>query len=119
MEQDFYKGRLRERFGLDVIVPDADDRALTHRVIYDELVQGKIFAQSRAAYQQVIARLVTRGAQAIILGCTEIMLLVRPQDSTVPLFDTTSIHVEAAVERALAGRCPQTDLQQTSPASAS
>jgi aspartate racemase len=103
MEQDFYKARLRDRFGLDVLVPGASDRALVHRVIYDELVQGKIHAASRQAYRGVIARLIERGAEAIILGCTEIMLLVQPDDSAVPLFDTTSIHVEAAVERALAG----------------
>ena len=102
MEQTFYKGRLAQRFGLDVLVPDADDRALVHRVIYDELVQGKIVPASRQAYREVIARLVERGAQGIILGCTEIMLLVAPQDSTVPLFDTTRLHVEAAIARALA-----------------
>lgn len=101
MEQDFYKGRLQSRFGLDVIVPQAQDRALVHRVIYDELVQGKALPQSRAAYRDVIARLVERGAEAVILGCTEIMLLVGPQDSAVALFDTTRIHAEAAVERAL------------------
>lgn len=104
MEQEFYKGRLAQRFGLDVIIPDADDRALVHRVIYDELVQGKIVPASRQRYRDVIARLVERGADGIVLGCTEIMLLVRPQDSAVPLFDTTRLHVEAAIARALAGR---------------
>jgi len=101
MEQEFYKGRLAQRFGLDVLVPQADDRALVHRVIYDELVQGRVSPESRAAYRDVIARLVHRGAEGVILGCTEIMLLVGAQDSTVPLFDTTRLHVEAAVERAL------------------
>lgn len=104
MEQEFYKGRLAQRFGLDVLIPGADDRALVHRVIYEELVQGKIVPASRQAYRDVTARLVERGAEGIILGCTEIMLLVRPEDSAVPLFDTTRLHVEAAVARALAGR---------------
>lgn len=102
MEQDFYKGRLVARHGLDVLVPDGDDRELVHRIIYDELVQGRVEAPSREAYRGVIARVVAQGAEAMILGCTEIMLLVRPEDSTVPLFDTTAIHAEAAVALALA-----------------
>ena len=101
MEQDFYKGRLHHRFGLDVLIPEADDRADVHRIIYDELVQGRAEPTSRSTYRAVIARLVERGAEAIILGCTEIMLLVKPEDSPVPLFDTTGIHAEAAVDRAL------------------
>ena len=101
MDQDFYKGRLRDHFGLDVIVPGTEDRTTVHRVIYDELVQGRIEAASRDAYRAVIAGLAARGAEAVILGCTEIMLLVRPEDSAVPLFDTTAIHAAAAVERAL------------------
>jgi aspartate racemase len=101
MEQDFYKGRLAARHGLEVLVPEADDRALVHRVIYDELVRGIVRAESRALYREVMARLVARGAQAVILGCTEIMLLVRQEDSTVPLFDTTTIHAEAAAETAI------------------
>jgi len=105
MEQEFYKGRLKSRFGLDVLVPDADDRALVHRVIYDELVQGRVEQTSRDAYRGVIERLVARGVKAVILGCTEIMMLVRPEDSPVPLFDTTRIHVEAAVEYALSISC--------------
>ena len=104
MEQDFYKGRL-QLSGLDVIVPEAEDRAAVHRVIYDELVQGRVEPASRDAYRAVIARLAGRGAEAVILGCTEIMLLVGPSDSPVPLFDTTRIHAEAAVERALSGHC--------------
>jgi len=104
MEQAFYKGRLADRFGLDVLVPGDEDRAVVHRVIYDELVQGRVEPVSRDAYRGVIARLVERGAEAVILGCTEIMLLVRPEDSPVPLFDTTAIHAEAAVERALLSR---------------
>jgi aspartate racemase len=100
MEQNFYKGRLQQRFGLDVLIPEADDRAIVHRIIYDELVEGRAEPASRTAYRAVIARLVDQGAEAIILGCTEIMLLVKPDDSPVPLFDTTSIHAEAAVDRA-------------------
>jgi len=101
MEQAFYKGRLSERYGLDVLVPNQEDRARVHHVIYDELVQGRVKAPSRDAFRGVIAHLVAQGAEAIILGCTEIMLLVQPEDSSVPLFDTTAIHAEAAVERAL------------------
>jgi aspartate racemase len=101
MEQDFYKGRLSREHGLEVLVPDADDRATVHRIIYAELVQGRILDASRQAYRDAIARLVARGAEAIILGCTEIMLLVDQQDSAVPLFDTTGLHAEAAVMRAL------------------
>ena len=102
MEQDFYKGRLQALFGLDVIVPQPDERRIVHDIIYQELVAGKILAESRAAYRKVIAGLIARGAQAIILGCTEIMLLVSAEDSAVPLFDTTTIHAIAAVDRALA-----------------
>ncbi|PZQ46680.1 MAG: aspartate racemase [Rhodovulum sulfidophilum] len=101
MEQDFYKGRLAKRHGLEVLVPEAADRALVHRIIYDELVLGVVRDASRAAYAEVIARLVARGAQAVILGCTEIMLLVRPEDSAAPLYDTTTLHATAAVARAL------------------
>jgi aspartate racemase len=101
MEQAFYKGRLEGRFGLDVLVPNAADRETVHRIIYEELVQGIVREESRAAYRDVIARLVADGAEAVILGCTEIMLLVRPEDSAVPLFDTTAIHAQAAVDQAL------------------
>ena len=103
MEQDFYRGRLEKVFGLDVLVPETADRRVVHEVIYRELVAGEVRAESRAAYREVIARLVARGAQAIILGCTEIMLLVSEEDSDVPLFDTTTLHALAAVDRALAG----------------
>jgi aspartate racemase len=104
MEQDFYKGRLAREHGLDVLVPDAADRAVVHRIIYEELVQGRIVEASRQAYRGVIANLVGGGAEAIILGCTEIMLLVGAEDSPVPLYDTTGLHAEAAVARALAPR---------------
>ncbi len=102
MEQDFYKGRLQERHGLDVIVPEENDRRIVHEIIYKELVLGQIRPESRQAYREIIARLIERGAQGIILGCTEIMLLVKEEDSAVPLFDTTTIHAAAAVDRALA-----------------
>ena len=101
MEQDFYKGRLVEQHGLEVIIPDDADRATIHRVIYEELVAGKVVPASRDAYRAIIARLVEAGAEAIILGCTEIMLLVQPADSAVPVFDTTQLHAEAAVAFAL------------------
>jgi aspartate racemase len=104
MEQDFYKGRLSETHGLDVLVPDTEDRRTVHEIIYKELVAGIVREESRDAYRGVIARLIERGAEAIILGCTEIMILVRPEDSAAPLFDTTEIHAVAAVERALRAR---------------
>ncbi|MEO6215044.1 MAG: aspartate/glutamate racemase family protein [Sphingomonas sp.] len=101
MEQSFYKGRLTAKHGLDALVPDEADRAIVHRIIYEELVAGIVTPASRAAYREIIARLVARGAEAVILGCTEIMLLVTPEDSAVPLFDTTALHAEAAIEQAL------------------
>ena len=100
MEKAFYRDRLAAA-GLETLIPDPDDRREVHRVIYEELVAGKIEAASRASYREVIARLVERGAQAIVLGCTEIMLLVDQSDSAVPLFDTTSLHALAAVDLAL------------------
>ena len=101
MEEDFYKGRLMERYGLRVLVPDPNDRAFVHRVIYDELCLGEISAISREQYVAMMQRLVEAGAEGVILGCTEIGLLVSANDSAVPLFDTTRIHAEAAVEWAL------------------
>jgi aspartate racemase len=101
MEQDFYVGRLRESHGLTVLVPDDEDRALVHRVIYEELCVGVVDAGSREAYRSVMARLADRGAEAILLGCTEIDLLVGPDDASVPLFDTTRLHAERAVDLAL------------------
>jgi aspartate racemase len=102
MEQDFYVGRLREKHGLDVLVPDADDRRIVHDVIYEELCVGQIRPESREQYRRVIATLVERGAQAVLFGCTEIDLLVDQSDSAVPVFDTTRIHAEQAVDLALA-----------------
>ncbi len=104
MEQDFYKGRLAERFGLEVIVPWEEDRKVVHDVIYQELISGRIEPASREAYRQIIARLIEAGAEAIILGCTEIMLLVGQEDSAAPVYDTTSIHAHAACDRALGMR---------------
>ncbi|WP_345810946.1 aspartate/glutamate racemase family protein [Paraburkholderia sp. PREW-6R] len=101
MEQDFYIGRLRERYGLETLVPDDAQRADVHRIIYDELCHGKVADASRAAYQRVIETLAARGAQAVILGCTEITLLIKPEDSALPVFDTTALHAQAAVEWAI------------------
>jgi len=103
MEQEFYVGRLRERHGLGVLVPGDEDRALVHRVIYDELCVGVIDDGSRDAYRRVMRDLAGRGAEAILLGCTEIDLLVGEHDSPVPVFDTTRLHARKAVELALAG----------------
>ncbi|WP_135228520.1 aspartate/glutamate racemase family protein [Deinococcus fonticola] len=102
MEQDFYTGRLRERFGIETIVPDAAGRADVHRIIYDELCRNDLRPSSRQRYREIMADLVQRGAQGIILGCTEITLLVGPQDTGVPVFDTTGLHAEAAVNWLLA-----------------
>ncbi len=101
MEQAFYRDRLSERHGLRVIVPGAEDRAVVHRIIYEELCLGIVKPESRSAYRGVIERLAAQGAQAIILGCTEIALLVDQQDSRVPLFDTAAIHARMAAEEAL------------------
>ena len=102
MEQDFYVGRLRDRHGLEVLVPGADDRQIVHDVIYDELCVGEVNAGSRDEYRRIMGDLAGRGAEAILLGCTEIDLLVGPEDATVPVFDTTRLHAERAVEMALA-----------------
>jgi len=102
MEEDFYKSRLTQKYGLDVIIPNAEGREIVHRVIYDELVVGQIRQDSKQRYLDIIQRLVEDGAEGIILGCTEIGLLVRDGDCRVPLFDTTKIHAVAAVEYALA-----------------
>jgi aspartate racemase len=101
MEQDFYRDRLASH-GLTVVVPDAEDRAVVHSVIYDELCRGIVTETSRAAYVAVIDRLVAAGAEGVVLGCTEIELLIGPDDVGVPIFPTTRLHVAAAVERALA-----------------
>lgn len=101
MEQDFYRQRLVDAHGLQVLVPDDDDRGVVHRVIYDELCCGKVLDESRKEYRRIIAGLVEQGAEAVILGCTEISLLARAADSSVPLFDTTAIHARKAAEYSL------------------
>ena len=101
MEEDFYKGRLIQKYNLEIIVPTAEAREVVHRVIYDELCMGEIKQSSRMKYVDIIERLAKDGAEGIILGCTEIGLLVKKEDSRVPLFDTTRIHAVAAVEYAL------------------
>jgi aspartate racemase len=103
MEQDFYVGRLRDRHGLDVLVPGAADRRIVHDVIYDELCVGVVSDDSREQYRRIMRELAGRGAEGILLGCTEIDLLVGQDDSPVPVFDTTRLHAERAVELALAG----------------
>ena len=98
MEQDFYVGRLRDRHGLDVLVPDDTDRRIVHDVIYDELCVGVVSEPSREQYRRIMAALVARGAEGILLGCTEIDLLISAEDSPVPVYDTTRLHAERAVE---------------------
>jgi amino-acid racemase len=102
MEEAFYKDRLAERHGLRVLVPEAEDRERVHRIIYDELCRGEIRPASRAEYVRIMEEMAGAGAEGIVLGCTEIGLLVGEGDARVPLFDTTRIHAEAAVDLALA-----------------
>lgn len=101
MEEDFYRGRLESNHNLAVVTPCAADREIVHRVIYDELCRGKIEDASRVEYRRIVAALIAEGAQGVILGCTEIGLLLRPEDSPVPLFDTAHIHAESAALAAL------------------
>jgi aspartate racemase len=98
---DIIRGRLSSRYNVEVLTPERDDAEEVSRVIYDELVRGQFLDASRARYREVIARLVARGAEGVVLGCTELPLLVKPEDATVPLFDTTTLHAMAAVEFAL------------------
>ncbi|WBF46737.1 aspartate/glutamate racemase family protein [Serratia rubidaea] len=102
MEQDFYRGRLQDKFGIEVVTPVAADRDSVHRIIYEELCLGQIHVASREEYRRIISDLEQQGAQGIIFGCTEIGLLVGPQDASVPVFDTTAIHARAAAEYMLA-----------------
>ena len=101
MEQDFYRGRLIEKHGLEVLIPEDDERQTVHDVIYDELCLGDIKETSKKEYLNIIANLKKRGAQAVILGCTEIGLLIKQEDTDLPVFDTTLIHAKAAVAEAL------------------
>lgn len=101
MEESFYRGRLEDRHGLEVLIPTSSDRDLVHRVIYQELVLGKVLPESREEYQRIVSDLQARGAEGVILGCTEIGLLLKPEDTETPLFDTAAIHAEAAAEFAL------------------
>ncbi len=102
MEEDFYRGRLERGHGLEVLVPRAEQRETVHRVIYDELCRGRVRDESRLEYQRIVGDLTARGAAGVVLGCTEIGLLLGPQDAEVPLFDTAQIHAEEAARYALA-----------------
>ena len=101
MEQDFYRGRLEERHGLEVVVPSECDRESVHRIIYDELCRGQVLESSRSEYRRIMSDLVAADCEGIILGCTEIGLLMQPSDAPVPLFDTAEIHAEKAAVYAL------------------
>jgi aspartate racemase len=101
MEEDFYRGRLERGRGLEVLVPEADQRETVHRVIYEELCRGSVLDESRVQFQQIVRDLVGRGAAGVILGCTEIGLLLGPRDAEVPLFDTARIHAEEAARHSL------------------
>ncbi|WP_447895431.1 aspartate/glutamate racemase family protein [Vreelandella sp. GE22] len=101
MEQDFYKARLKQRYGIDVVIPDEGQRESVHRVIFEELCRGKIFDASRQRYLEIIDTLKAQGAEAVVLGCTEIALLVDQTHTPVPLFDTTALHAQKAVAWAL------------------
>ncbi len=103
MEQDFYRARLRERHGIEAMIPLEADRELVHRVIYDELCLGKVLEGSREEYRRIMRGLVERGAQAIVLACTEIPMLVGPGDAAVPVIDTTALHARMAAEWAIDG----------------
>lgn len=101
MEEDFYIKRLQENYGLDVLVPEPEDRAWIHKVIFDELCQGQVRDSSRKQFLMIMEKMAAQGAECVIEGCTEITLLVQPQHTHIPLFDTTRIHAEAAVAFAL------------------
>ncbi len=104
MEQDFYKGRIKEKYNIDVIIPDLDERKIVHDVIFNELCLGQVKDESREIYKKIIKNLAKNGAEGIILGCTEIPLLVNQKDFAIPIFDTTLIHSIAAVDYALSNK---------------
>ena len=101
MEQDFYKGRLRDKFGLEVSVPQAEDRKIIHRIIYQELCLGKVLPESRAEFMRIVEGMESEGVEAVVLGCTEIGMLLKPIDVNIPLLDTMKIHARQAVAFAL------------------
>lgn len=101
MEMDFYSGLLTDKFGIEVVMPDEDDRIKLHRIIYDELVLGKVLDKSRKLVKEMISQLVQKGAEGVILGCTEIPMLISDSDVEIPVFNTTKIHAEKAVEWAV------------------
>jgi aspartate racemase len=101
MEQDFYKGRLQQQHGIEVVIPEEGDREIIHTILYAELCLGEIKRSSQEEFKRIIADLEGKGAQGVILGCTEIPLIVKQEDFTLPLYDTTQLHAEAAVELAL------------------
>ena len=101
MEQDFYKARLQEKHGIEVVIPDRGEREVIHSVIYNELVLGKVLDSSREAFVKIIGRMNDIGAEGVVLGCTEIPLLISQKDSAIPIFDTTRLHALAAVEFSL------------------
>lgn len=114
MELDFYKGRLESR-GLEVIVPDGESRKIVNDIIYDELCHGKVIETSRRAYRNVITQLIDQGAKGVIMGCTEITMLIDQSDSVVPLFDTTRIHVEKALEEIFSSPDAELELDHCGP----
>lgn len=101
MEKDFYKQALKEKFNIETIIPNESDREIVHQIIYGELVHGIITDNSKAQYQKIIEKSINNGAKGVVLSCTEIPLLIKQNDCSIPIFDTTTIHAEQAVELAM------------------